>query len=395
MTTVASARTGTQLSAGWSEASDAGSAATEAVETALRGRTPAADDVVLVFAHIAYDAEKLIATATRLAAPAHVVGCSASAALAGGADGARPCVALHLPADDLAIGIGYGTGGEVDLHAAARSAAASAKASAAAPGPARPHEVLLVLSDGLAGDQRDVVRGAYEISGAAVPLIGGAAGEDLSMVRTWQAVDGEVLSGAVIAMWLASPDPIGVAIGHGWRPVSRQLHVTQAEGQVILELDGRPAYDAYLDARGELPRPDAMAFAGQVLDHPLGLPNPAGGYDVRHVMQRAGSGLHMFGHVHEQATVRLMAADLDDLLAATDDAARAARACLTRPSRGALVFSCAARLELLGDRAGEEAAVVADELDGATTGGLFTYGEFARVTGANGFHNASVGVLAL
>ncbi len=396
MTTVAAARTRAHVSAGWSEAADARSAATEAVQTALRGRTPSPRDLVLVFAQVRYDPAQLIATAARQAAPARVVGCSASAAFVSSADGPRPCVAVYLPAEDLAIGIGYATGGAVDVHATARSAAASAKAGAAAPpGPARPHGALLVLSDGLVGDQRDVVRGAYEVSGATVPIIGGAAGADVSMVGTWQAVDGEVLSGAVIAVWLASPDPIGVGVDHGWRPVSRQLHVTRTEGPVILELDGRPAYDAYLEARGEVVRADATAFAGQVLDHPLGLPNPAGGYDVRYIMDRAGDGLRMFGHVHEQATVRLMGADLDDLLGATRRAARAARVRLGRPPHGALVFSCTARLELLSDRAGEEVGVVAEELDGTTAGGFFTYGEFARVTGANGFHNASVGVLAL
>jgi hypothetical protein len=44
-----------------------------------------------------------------------------------------------------------------------------------------PHKVLLLLTDGLAGDQREIVRGAYGVLGAGVPLVGGCAGDDLKM----------------------------------------------------------------------------------------------------------------------------------------------------------------------------------------------------------------------
>lgn len=37
-----------------------------------------------------------------------------------------------------------------------------------------PHKVLLLLSDGLSGDQQEIVRGAHGVLGAAVPLVGAA-----------------------------------------------------------------------------------------------------------------------------------------------------------------------------------------------------------------------------
>ena len=43
----------------------------------------------------------------------------------------------------------------------------------------RAHSVILLLTDGLGGDQMEVVRGAYAVVGAEIPLVGGCAGDDL------------------------------------------------------------------------------------------------------------------------------------------------------------------------------------------------------------------------
>src|SRR5918996_1673550 len=52
------------------------------------------------------------------------------------------------------------------------------------------HRVLLLLTDGLAGDQAEIVRGAYRVVGAEVPLVGGCAGDDLRMAGTAQLHEG-------------------------------------------------------------------------------------------------------------------------------------------------------------------------------------------------------------
>src|SRR5688572_12194950 len=62
---------------------------------------------------------------------------------------------------------------------------------------------------------------------------------------------------------------------------------------------------------------------------------------------------------------------------------------------GALVFSCTGRIAPLGAHREFEAAAVTGSLGGAKVAGFFTYGEFARVTGSTGFHNATVVVLAV
>jgi len=66
----------------------------------------------------------------------------------------------------------------------------------------RPHRALLLLTDGLAGDQQEIVRGAYGVVGATVPLVGGCAGDDLKMRATFQLHgDQGWCAGWLITLW--------------------------------------------------------------------------------------------------------------------------------------------------------------------------------------------------
>src|SRR5581483_9533560 len=68
----------------------------------------------------------------------------------------------------------------------------------------REHEVLLMLTDGLSGDQQEIVRGAYSVVGAGVRMVGGCAGDNLRMERTFQLYGDRVLSDAVVAAMISS-----------------------------------------------------------------------------------------------------------------------------------------------------------------------------------------------
>lgn len=382
----------TTFGTGHSLITDPAAAARAAVRGALGGRSPAEGDLVFVFPTIGYDPHAFLEAAQHEAGPAHVVGCSAFASAAPGQVVTDGCVATYVPAAGCSFGVASVERLGNDLFAAARTAAEQALERA---GEAHPHSALLVLSDGLAGDQREIVRGTYAATGAMVPLVGGAAGDDLSLRQTYQFADGRVMTNGIVAVWINSPQPIGVGVAHGWRPVGRPLMVTRVEGNLVHEIDGRPAVDAYLAEVGH-EMLDNEAFAAKVMNHPLGLVTESGRYEIRHIMDRTDDGgLVMFGYVGEGAVVRAMDSDCNRLLTAASDAASDALELLEDAPRGALVFSCAARAPTLGDRLAHEMSMVSDRLGGCPAGGFFTYGEFARVTGSTGFHNATVAVLAL
>jgi hypothetical protein len=376
---------------GHSTASDARQAGREAVLAALGGRVPAAGDLVVIFPSVMYDLEALHAAAMEEAGPAQVVGCTTVGAFTSEVQVPAGVVATHLVGGELSFGVCHVECDPENLAAVTRHAAEAARERAGDEGF---DSALMLLCDALTPDQRELARGAYEVTSAVVPMVGGVAGDDLRFEATMTFGEGRMLSNGIVCVWINSERSIGVGIGHGWRPIGRPMLVTRSAGPVIHDLDGLPALDAYLSERGaELL--DGTTLGARAMERPLGLPNAHGRYDLRQI--HAGTpdgGLVMTTAVSEQSVVQVMCSDDDGLLAGAREAAAAAMANLDGPPRLALVFSCCTRVPLLGDRVGEEVEQISAALGGAPAGGFYTLGEFARVTGSTGIHNASVAILA-
>jgi hypothetical protein len=277
-----------------------------------------------------------------------------------------------------------------------------ARAVTAADPPATPtHRVLLLLTDGLAGDQQEIVRGAHAVLGAAVPLVGGCAGDGLKMQRTFQLHGGELLTDTVVAACLDSTAPFGIGVRHGWRRVGEPMLVTESGGNRVVTLDDEPAVDVYLD-RLDAPqtaREDPAAFTRFALTHPLGMSRRTGEEQVRFIGGAdfdTGS-LSTIAEVPQGALVWLMEGDEQSVLDATDAACDvAANALGGRPPLAMLAFDCVARKGVLGDDGlGAEIERIAARAGGAPVAGFYTYGEIARTSGVSGFHNQTLVVLAV
>ena len=112
-----------------------------------------------------------------------IIGCSTAGEIVPGGPRDASVVAIALGGDGFSVATAVGRDASTRLRAAGADAASSLRDLAVR---AKPHHVLLLLSDGLGGDQQEVVRGAYGVAGAGVPLVGGCAGDDLKMQRTFQ-----------------------------------------------------------------------------------------------------------------------------------------------------------------------------------------------------------------
>jgi hypothetical protein len=378
---------------GHSAAEDAATAGRESVRGALGGRTPAAGDLVIVFPSAAYDLEALHGAAMEQAGPAHVVGATTVGAFTDEAQLQFGCVAAYVAAaDGIAFGVCHAERDDADIAGSTRRAAEAARERA---GEELEHSVLMLLCDGLTPDQREMARGAYEVTSAVIPLVGGAAGDDLNWRATYTFGEGRILDNGFVTVWINSHRPMAVSVDHGWRPYGRPMLVTRAEGNTIHELDGRPALDVYVEERGVALKEDARSFGEQCMERPIGLPNAHGRYDLRQVHEQApGGGIVLPTGVPEHTVVQVMAGDTEQLLEGARRAGQAAAEQLDGPARLALVFSCCTRAPLLRERLAEEVALISSTLGGAPAGGFYTCGEFARVTGSTGIHNSSVAILA-
>ena len=246
----------------------------------------------------------------------------------------------------------------------------------------------------------EVVRGAYDVSGAGVPLMGGCAGDDMALQATQQIHSGELLTHAVVAAAITSNAPMAIGIAHGWEPLSEAMLVTGSRGTTLETLDDRPALDVYLDtyaAPAEV-RNDPAVFFDFAHTRPVGIAR-RNRTEIRYVYgadyeQRT---LTIFAEVPQGAMAYLMQGNSDSVLHATSEVCALAEQALGgQPAKGFMLLECVARKSLLS-KAGlleESLRLPSVGLD-TTVGGFYTYGEIARTEGSGGLHNQTVVALAL
>lgn len=380
------------LAVGQSGLPEARAAGKAAAAEAVIGDDP---KLLVVFCGESYDLPELLAGIRDIAGDTPLVGCSTAGEIstAGPGDAGVVVTALGGPGFEVATAAADASGGRL-REAGAEVAAALDRL------PDKEHKVLLLLTDGLVGDQSEIVRGAYRVVGAGVPLVGGCAGDDLRMRATAQLHDATVLRSAVVAAAIASDAPLGIGVRHGWRRVGEPMLVTRSEGNRVRSLDDAPALDVYLQRLGAPPAAamDAQAFTRFALTHPLGLSRRSG-EEVRFV---AGAdfddrSLLCVAHVPQGGLAWFMDGDDASVLEATDAACRDALVALDgRAPLGLMAFDCIARRGVLGDPGiRNEVDRIAGFAGGAPVAGFYTYGEIARTTGMRGFHNQTLVVLAL
>jgi hypothetical protein len=382
------------MACGHSAEPHAFTAGAKAALEAVRGREDA--KLLVVFCSAAYDLDQLLAGIASEAPGTPLIGCSTAGeiATAGPTDASVVIVAIGGPGFSVATGAG------TDSTGALRRAATTAVEACMESLERRAHSVLLLLTDGLGGDQMEVVRGAYAVVGAEIPLVGGCAGDDLRMKNTFQLFGEQVLRDSVVAAAVSSDAPIGIGVQHGWRRVGDPMLVTSSDGSRVHSLDDEPALDVYLR---RLDAPDAAhhdpeAFTRFALTHPLGISHRSG-EEVRFV---AGAdfddrSLACIASVPQGGLAWIMEGDEDSVLEATDGACAEAVAGLNgQPPLGLVAFDCIARRGVLGDPGiRHEIDRIAAFAGGAPVAGFYTYGEIARTSGMRGFHNQTLVVLAL
>jgi len=167
-----------------------------------------ADDakLLVVFSSGAYDLAELLAGIDESAPGVPLIGCSTAGEIATSGPRDSSLVVLTLGGAGFSIATTVATDASERLREAGATVAQAARQVSDCE-----HRVLMLLSDGLAGDQQEIVRGAYSVVGAEVPLVGGCAGDDLQMTKTFQMHDGRVLTNAVVGAAIGSDAPLGSA----------------------------------------------------------------------------------------------------------------------------------------------------------------------------------------
>ena len=351
--------------------------------------------LLIVFAAPRYNLEQLAASLSERLPDCALIGCTTSGEIAAGSALTQSLVLWALGGTGVRVSTGFGESDGQGLRQAAVQAAGCLEQLER-----RRHTVMVLLSDGLGGDQMEVVRGAYDAANIDVPLVGGCAGDYLAMRQTRQLHGRRVMSGAVVAAAISSDRPLGVGVSHGWTPASEPMLVTESRNTLLSSLDDQPALDVYLnffDPPQEV-RDDPQAFADFAAVHPIGI-RRRDRIEMRHITgfdlsQRA---LVMVAEVPQGALAFLTQGDYSSVLEAAAESASSAVEALgeTKPA-GLLLFDCVSRRSIFGERhVQEETELISRCSGGAPMAGFYTYGEIARTKGSGGFHNQTLVTLAI
>jgi hypothetical protein len=261
-----------------------------------------------------------------------------------------------------------------------------------------PYRAALVLTDALAGYAEDFVERLAVLTGGTYQFFGGGAGDDARFQRTHVFYGTEAVPDAAVALEILSNKPLGIGVGHGWRPASPPLRVTEAAGTQLRSLNATPAVEVFEEHATTTGQPfdpaDPLPF---FLHNTLGV--AAGeGYKLRAPLGVLPDGaIACATEVPTGATVHIMNTTPR---ATADAAARATEAALAqlrgaRP-KAALLFDCAATRLRMGREFGGELSAVQRALGNLPFAGCNTYGQIARASGQfSGFHNCTAVVCVI
>jgi hypothetical protein len=244
-----------------------------------------------------------------------------------------------------------------------------------------PHAGLVhtfVMSDGLAVNGTELVRGLCAGLPPGVAVTGGRAGDGERFAHAYVCAGDSVAERrSVLLGFYGEHLRVGYSSMGGWDPFGPERRITRASRNVLYDLDGTSALELYKRYLGE----HAKDLPGSGLMFPLTVRDPATGESVTRAVvaiDEAAQSMTFAGDVPEGAFVRLMHANFDRLVDGACAAGRASQQMLGVPAELAIVVSCIGRKMLLKQRVEEEVEGVIEALGpGVHATGFYAYGELA------------------
>lgn len=313
-----------------------------------------------------------------------IVGCSTAGEISGSAvtDNSLVCTAIAFDHAEVRLA-------SVELDGAVDSFACGERLASQLPatlslrsGDDAAIKHVFVLSDGLAVNGSELVRGIIAGLPGGVTVTGGMAGDAAAFTETVVLANDRVRPNAVAAVAFYGA---GLRIGHGclggWDPFGPERVVTRAIGSVLYELDGRSAlqlYEQYLGTyAAELPASGLLfplCIRPRTDDRPV----------VRAILgiDRERQSITFAGDIPEGSYARLMKANFDRLIDGAVGAAQSGyRALGDVPPQLAILISCVGRKLVLQQRIEEEIDGAREVLGrDAVFAGFYSYGEISPCT---------------
>lgn len=377
-------------------------AISECMESALG--TDKSCDLVMVHASIGHDYQALIDQVRALAPGARVVGASCCGIVGreGVSESMKDVAIMAIRGREFAVAQVDGING---ANAYAKAVELAEQLRAAQPG----INMIHFLASGIDIANDRCIAGLEAVFGPEVTIFGATSSDNMRGAVSYQMVDDRVFEHAAWAVGFADPTlEVDTQATHGFLAVGEPMTVTRAEGTRLMELNGRPAWQEFTARLG---LDAATATCGDSI--PVGalaeqLPEAlAAEYGNPHILRvvtkRDEDGtMHYATEIATGTKLWLTVRDEDRIFSDMDRmmAQMTARSGGRRP---VAVFhaDCLARGRFLFNRVMKEELVGRMQFPLSSGGapppwlGMYGFGEFARLGGANVYHNYTTAIYAI
>lgn len=243
---------------------------------------------------------------------------------------------------------------------------------------------LFVLSEGSFVNGSSLIDGLEQNMNVTIPITGGMCGDDARFEKTVASYKVNPKEGEVVLIgFYGETLEISFASFGGWTTFGPERKITKSKGNILFEIDGKPALDLYKfylgDKASELPQA-SLLFPLNVI--PEGKTEAV----VRTILSinEEDNSMVLAGDVPLNSKVQLMMASIDAIAMGAQNAAEIANDNRQNPAELALIVSCVGRKLVMNQRVEEEIENVQDVIGKSTTiAGFYSYGEMAPFNGIN------------
>ncbi|WP_036153123.1 FIST signal transduction protein [Maribacter forsetii] len=252
---------------------------------------------------------------------------------------------------------------------------------------------LFVISEGSTVNGSALIEGIEHVENTSFGLSGGLCGDDDRFERTLASYNENPKEGEIVAIgFYGDTLEISSANYGGWTTFGPERIITKSKGNVLFELDNKPALDLYKNYLGE----KADELPKSALLYPLSVKTTDDGEPlVRTILNidEAENTMTLAGDVPEGARVQLMMSSVDDIANGAFHAAELAMKDRKNPPDLALLISCIGRKLVMDQRTEEEIEEVKAVVgDNTVISGFYSYGEMAPFSGQDSckLHNQTM-----
>jgi hypothetical protein len=251
---------------------------------------------------------------------------------------------------------------------------------------------IFVLSDGLSVNGTDLLRGLNERLDPRVVVTGGLAADGPRFQKTWVVEKRQLRRHRVVAVgFYGSRLRARHGSRGGWDTFGPERLVTRSDGNVLYEVDGKPALRLYKEHLGEL----AAGLPATALLCPLGLRRRDGANPVVRTIlsiDEPTQSMTFAGDMPQGSRVQLMQASVERLIDGASQAARQTSGAEPGQTSLSIAISCVGRRLVLGARTADEIGAVTKVLPRANRlVGFYSYGEISPAeSGPCELHNQTM-----